>query len=979
MVDSLPDNPKEPEHSSDGPAQSMATRVVRRIPIRGALIIPFTLIIVMTVGLTGYLSFKNGQRQVHELAGQLMNEISGRIEEQLHSLMERPHILNRIHSNAIRMEGLNPADVRSQERHYWAHVQGFQDISHTFFANTAGDFIGSRVLSDGSVGTMLGDASTEGNREYHYYRTDELGNPTDLMLTRPKIDVRKRPWYQKAIEDGGPTWSPIYTVIDTKAPAITASQPIYDRNGELVGVVGSNLVMSHIRHFLGTMVVGKHGVVFIMDRSGLMVGSSTSDPNTTPVAGKSMRVAAEDSSNPVIRQAATNLKRFYPDLKRVHTQETRVFTMDNAHHFLQVVPFTDNRGLNWLVVITVPVNDFMARINVNNRVTFGIVLVALFMAIITGVVMSRWILAPISQLNQTAVAMAQGEWDQVVKVNRKDELGQLAESFNIMVKHITSLFRDLNRSVIGLEREVDHRKLVEEELRENEERYRLLFNSGSDALFVHVPRDDGTPGLIIEANDAAHAMYGYSRKDFYEMTVHDLADTEPDPAAQDKVPWLPHQEQSVCEQTHKRHDGSTFPVEVTAHLFDFHGRPTILSMVRDITERKEMELERRSMADQLQQTQKLESIGTLAGGIAHDFNNILSSIIGYTELAEEMVEDGSELNEYLREVDTAGKRAKELVKQILAFARLSNEENKPIRVDTIIEEVLTFIRSSIPSTIEITRNINSSRKVMGNATQVYQILMNLCTNAAQAMETEGGSLDVTLKNIVIEGSSMTASLGLDGGEYVMIRVSDTGPGIPEEIQDTIFDPYFTTKAPGEGTGMGLSMVHGIVKSYGGKVSVESSLGNGAIFCVYLPVCMAEEAEEHPTPSGDAPSGLEHILLVDDEAPITKMLQHMLEHLGYTVTTRHHSMDALDLVKSDAEAFDLVISDMTMPVMTGDELARELLKIRPNLPIIVCTGYSKKISEESFKKIGIKAVAFKPIIKKDLAWIVRKVLDDAKTG
>lgn len=975
MVDSLPDNPMEPEHPSGGPAQSMATRVVSRIPIRGALIIPFTLIIVMTVGLTGYLSFKNGQRQVHELAGQLMNEISGRVEEQLNSLMERPHVLNRIHNNAIRMRGLNPADVRSQERHYWAHIQGFRDISHTFFANTAGDFVGSRVLPDGSVGTMIGDASTGGNREYHYYHTDEFGNRTDLMLTRPKVDVCLRPWYQKAVEDGGATWSPIYTVIDTKALAITASQPIYDRNGELVGVVGSNFVMSHIRKFLGTMVVGKHGVVFIMDRSGLMVGSSTSEPDTAEVARKTVRVAADDSSNPIIRQAATNLKHFYPDLEGIHTQTTQEVTINNSHHFLQVVPFTDNRGLNWLVVITVPENDFMERINANNRFTFGIVLVALFLAITTGIAMSRWILAPISQLNRTAVAMAQGEWDQVVKVNRKDELGQLAESFNIMVKHITSLFRDLKRSVIGLEREVDHRKLVEEELRENEERYRLLFNSGSDALFVHVPRDDGTPGLIIEANEAARAMYGYSRKDFYEMTVQDFADTAPDPAPQDKD----HQEQRVYELTHKRHDGSLFPVEVSAHTFEFHGRPTILSIVRDITERKEIEQERRSMADQLQQAQKLESIGTLAGGIAHDFNNILSSIIGYTELAEEMVEDDSELNEYLREVDIAGKRAKELVKQILAFARLSNEEHKPIRVDTIIEEVLTFIRSSIPSTIEITWNVNSTRKVMGNATQVYQILMNLCTNAAQAMEKEGGTLDVALKNAFIEDTSMTASLGINRGEYVLIRVSDTGPGIPKEIQDTIFDPYFTTKAPGEGTGMGLSMVHGIVKSYGGKVSVESSVGNGAIFRVYLPVSMEENPEEPPLPNDDTPSGLERILLVDDEVPITKMMQHMLEHLGYTVTTRHHSIEALDLVKADAEAFDLVISDMTMPVMTGDELARELLKIRKNLPIIVCTGYSKKISEGSFKKIGIKAVAFKPIIKKDLARIVRKVLDDAKTS
>lgn len=390
----------------------------------------------------------------------------------------------------------------------------------------------------------------------------------------------------------------------------------------------------------------------------------------------------------------------------------------------------------------------------------------------------------------------------------------------------------------------------------------------------------------------------------------------------------------------------------------------------DITEKIELEAI-------IQHGQQLESIGNLAGGIAHDFNNILSSIIGFTELALDDAEIGTNIEDNLQEIYAAGKRAKNLVSQILAFARQSEKEIKPIQVDTVVEEVLQFIRSSIPTSIEIRKNIDSDSLIMGNSTQVHQIMMNLSTNAAHAMEDKGGILEVSLQDILINKGREKNLLGLKPGDYIEIKVSDTGVGIPPDILSSIFKPYFTTKDPGEGTGMGLAMVHGIVESYDGKITVDSKLGEGSVFKIHLPVTR-KRRDHHSCESKELPSGTERILFVDDEAPIAKMGSQGLERLGYQVTTRTSSIEALELFRSKPDDFDLIITDMTMPNMAGDKLAIELMKIMPDIPVILCTGYSKKISDDSASDIGIKAFAYKPIVRADLAKTVRKVLDEAKS-
>jgi len=440
---------------------------------------------------------------------------------------------------------------------------------------------------------------------------------------------------------------------------------------------------------------------------------------------------------------------------------------------------------------------------------------------------------------------------------------------------------------------------------------------------------------------------------------------------------LDGQEATNCEYTIFRKDGST--ISVVIHINPIIGKnrsACFRGIMIDISDQKQAEEDKKKLEVQLHQAQKMESIGTLAGGIAHDFNNVLTSIIGYTELTMDDVTEVSSAKKNLQNVLKAAMRAKDMVQQILAFSRKTDNEKKPIKVQTVVKDALKMLRASIPSTVQIHQNINDDcRPVLADPTQIHQVVMNLATNAYQALQEKGGLLELTLMEEKIGFDNSDPDLG--PGTYLKLMVSDTGHGMDNVVMEKIFDPYFTTKSPGEGTGIGLAVVHGIVKSHGGHIKVDSKIGEGTAFHIYLPLIETGPSEPRAITAEPVPTGTERILFVDDQSDIVFMTQQILERLGYQVTSRTSSLEALEAFRAKPDEYDLVITDMTMPNMTGVELARKLKKLKSDIPIVICSGFSEMIDEDKAKALGIHAYIMKPIVTEEIARIIRKVLDEGQ--
>jgi signal transduction histidine kinase/ActR/RegA family two-component response regulator len=517
----------------------------------------------------------------------------------------------------------------------------------------------------------------------------------------------------------------------------------------------------------------------------------------------------------------------------------------------------------------------------------------------------------------------------------------------------------LMESTAELERVVEQRQQAEDAIRKNSERERKLLDSIAAGIMVVRTSDR----QIVYANSKARSLSGRQVGDLIAGICHNRVC----PADIDNCPIL-DQGQTVdsSERELLRPDGTSIPILKTAVAINFHDEECLLETFFDITDRRKLESE-------LSQSQKMQSIGTLAGGIAHDFNNLLTAILGYTELSIVAAEPGASYLENLSQVMQAGERAKALVQQILTFARRTDPELRPVEVGLIVREAMDLLRSSLPSTIQIEDDIASEVLVMADPTQIHQICMNICTNAAHAMDESGGVLKIALSSRDVSESAGQVWSGLKSGDYLQIEISDTGVGIPKENLNLIFEPYFTTKAPGAGTGLGMSVVHGIVHSLGGDISIRSESGAGTTITIMLPVADGESPAVSAAPE-QLHLGDEHILYVDDEPAIPAFAREVLQRLGYTVTICSSSLDALELFKASPERFDAVITDMTMPNLSGERLAIEMKSLREDLPVILCTGFSSELTDRSLEEIGVNAVIQKPVGMSMLSATLRQALD-----
>jgi PAS domain S-box-containing protein len=517
-------------------------------------------------------------------------------------------------------------------------------------------------------------------------------------------------------------------------------------------------------------------------------------------------------------------------------------------------------------------------------------------------------------------------------------------------------------------RDITARNQAEHALRESRELYENL--AEKSLVGVYVVQD----GKFKFINSQGACLSGYLPDELLEQDSSMLIHQDDRDHVRESAKKMLHGEQMSPYEFRivtKQGDHRWIMGMVTA--IQYGNRPAILGNTMDITEQKKTGEDKRNLEKQLRQAQKMEAIGTLASGIAHDFNNILGAISGYTEMAMEETARESSLYNYLEQIFKGSKRAIDLVRQILAFSRQSEQELRPISFDRITKETLKLMRATLPSTIRIIHHLESDHDiVLADPGQIQQVLMNLCTNAADAMRSRGGTLEVNLVSRSINAYDQINSVSLPPGSYLELSVKDDGEGIPPDIIDRVFDPFFTTK--NTGTGMGLSVVHGIIKNHGGEITVESDLGHGSIFRVYLPSLEVDLRPIEQDMGADLPRGREKILFVDDEEILVKLGQVMLAKLGYDVDGLSSSSKALDVFRTDPGRYDLVITDMTMPGMTGVELAQELLSIRQDLPIILCTGFHDSISPVKAKQLGFREFVLKPILMQQIAGIIRRILD-----
>ncbi len=571
----------------------------------------------------------------------------------------------------------------------------------------------------------------------------------------------------------------------------------------------------------------------------------------------------------------------------------------------------------------------------------------------------------------------------VTRYRRKDGTFFWSDTLGVRVN-------DDNGNIIGflgIIRDITDRIEAEREIQENRARLLACLDSMTDGIMI-----SDSDGRNLEMNEAWARLSGYENKEEYlkvysefrdftgeegfELTFEDGTPAPPEEWATPRA-LRGEKKTNVIYRIYVKDTGKTYFYSFSFSPIRNEKSGIIGSVVvsRDVTEQKRNEELQRGIEERLRQAEKMESLGTLAEGIAHNFNNILGTIMGYTEMARLDYLCGKNTVENLSQVLDAADRAKDLVRDILAFSSKGKVEPRPMKIQPVINEAMKMVRSSIPAEITMVHDIDPDcRAVLADSGQVHQIFYHLGINACHAMEEKGGVLSVTLRNALIQTEDHERLITVPEGEFVELVVSDTGTGMEKSIADKIFEPFFTTKEQGKGTGMGLSVVYGMVKGAGGGIYVDSVPGEGSAFHIYFPVT-AEPEKAVKNESMDIPHGKGRILFVDDEILLTQMAKLFLEKLGYDVTEAHDGLDALKVFQGDPESFDMVITDQTMPELTGSDLAAEIVKIRPDLPIVLCSGYSNVVDEATAKTLGIRGFLPKPFFMETIAEVIRNVIDE----
>ena len=783
------------------------------------------------------------------------------------------------------------------------------------------------------------------------------------------VDFSDKPGVRQVLKNHRPYISKLFKN-DSGSKSFSICYPVFEEK-QFVGILRAMIVLQTIDECLRDSDIGTKGYAWIIDDNGIVV----SHPKLGYV-GKNI-ITAMKEANPRCdwTELQSIVKRMVKGEKGVGFFCSTSPGDEKLEDTKKLVAFVPARMANkqWSLGIVMDYDEISSPVKVHSRnVTIG---VALLMFILVGA--GGWFYKIQKEKAKLITEARSAEKLRTLNERLEKETFALRKTESQLQKKIDEVEQARTKAVS-----------VEEEVRQQQQNLKAIFDAAPVAMLM---LDENA--TIKQVNGAAAKLVGKEPSQIINTLpgkglncIHYTDDAQGcghSPACLEcPIRNTVKTTLKTGESVHGVETQQTFLVkeeevslwlEISVEPMGLDNKRHAIMVISNITARKMAEKEKETIEAQFRQAQKMEAIGTLAGGIAHDFNNILAAMIGYADLALEDIPQANPARSSLEQVLIAGSRAKELVKQILTFSRKTEQEQKPIEIAPIVQEALKMLRSSVPVTIEIREKIEATYSVIqANPTQIHQIIMNLCSNAAQSMGEERGLLEVSLTDIDIEAPVFTHFGNLQAGKYLKLTIRDTGTGIDSKIMSRIFEPFFTTKGVDKGTGMGLSVVHGIIESYGGVITVESELGKGTTFDVFFPRIESDQVQRKHSSEIVCGQG-ELILLIDDEKPIVDMMTQILSRLGYSAVGKTSGIEALEIFRDDPTKFDLVITDYAMPDMTGKELTKELINIRPDIPVILCTGFSEDIDSEETRRMGIREFVMKPVAKEKIAKVIQKVL------
>ncbi len=948
-------------------------KVYAKMPLRYVLIVPFILQICGAVGLVGYLSYQNSQKAVNELANQLENEICDRIEQHLDRYLTTPKQINQINLDAIELGLLNLSDFKTTGNYFWKQMRVF-NIGYNSFANSKGEFIGVERLDNGKL--LINEVSEKhGIGKLYVYATDNQGNRRRFQEVK-NYDPRIEAWYADAVKTGKPVWSQIYQWEDKpEILSISSSYPVYDKNRKFVGVISVDLLLSQIGKFLASLKIKQSSKTFILERSGLIVASSTSEPPYTIINGKGKRLSALDSQNPLIRLTTQSLIKRFGSLKFIGQKQQLSFTADGIVYFVQVKSWKDELGLDWLIVAVIPEGEFMEEINANNRITILLCIVAFLVTTRIGVLTARWVIKPILQLNISAKKIAKGEWEQTPEIQRSDELGELAKSFETMAKQLQASFKALSAKNAQMQ-------VLNEALSHSQSRLTQFLEAMPVGVFIidaeGEPYYTNQIGQQILGQGAIAEISAEKLSEVYQAYLAGTDQLYPS----DRMPVLRALlgESSRIDDMEIRCCDKIIPIEVLGKpIYDESGNLAFaIATFFDITQRKQTEKllaeynrtleaqvkkrteEFQQVIEQLQTTQEeliqsqkiaaqeqqaavREAARSAAANLAkseflanmsHELRTPLNAILGFTQVMSQDYSLSGEHQENLAIINRAGEHLLNLINDILEMSKIEAgritlnyssfdlihllknlEEMLHLRAASKNLELLFEYAQDIPKYIETDEN------------KLCQVLINLLGNAIKFTDTGKVTLRVRL------GTGEMREQNLPHPPHLFFEVQDTGCGInPQEIS-LLFEPFEQTeigRKSQQGTGLGLAISRKYVQLMGGNITVSSMPGVGSTFTFDVRIALTCPRE---IPTNQIKSRIlalaptekaYRILVVDDSKESRLLLVKILTSLGFEVREATDGTEAI----ANWESWQphLIFMDMRMPIMDGYEATR-IIKAR----------------------------------------------------